>query len=73
MYKWHLEKENHKFTCPHCGEKKRFKRYVYEHNGEYIDETVGIFSVTGPLNPEGNSLDLVPSEITVNTLETVVR
>ena len=42
MYKWHLEKENHKFTCPHCGEKKRFKRYVYEHNGEYIDETVGM-------------------------------
>ena len=42
MYKWFLEKANHKFTCPHCGNEKRFKRYVYEHNGEYIDDSVGM-------------------------------
>lgn len=42
MYKWFLEKANNKFTCPHCGAEKRFKRYVYEHNGQYIDESVGM-------------------------------
>lgn len=41
MYKWHLEKANNKFTCPKCGAEKRFKKYVYEHNGEYIDDSVG--------------------------------
>ncbi len=41
MYKWHLEKANNKFKCPNCGAEKRFKRYVYEHNGEYIDDLVG--------------------------------
>lgn len=41
-FKWQLERASNKFTCPSCGREKRFKRYVYEHNGEYIDDSVGI-------------------------------
>lgn len=30
-----------RYTCPQCGKRKCFTRYVYTDTGEYIDETVG--------------------------------
>ena len=40
-YPWYLEKTSKKYRCPSCKAEKRFKRYVFAHNNEYIHDLVG--------------------------------
>ncbi len=40
-YRYSLEKGSKKFTCPSCGAKRRFRRYIDNQTGQYIGNDVG--------------------------------
>lgn len=40
--RFHLPKKGRKHTCPQCGGRKSFRRYIDEETGKELDEKCGI-------------------------------
>ncbi len=40
-HRYSLEKGSRKFTCPKCGDKRSFKRYIDTVNGKYLGDDIG--------------------------------
>ena len=64
-FKYSLEKGSRKYSCPKCGDKRSFTRYINNSTGEYLGDTIGRcdheISCKYHLSPKQAGIDNLPS------------
>lgn len=64
-YPYSLEKGSRKYSCPNCGDKRSFTRYINNSTGEYLGDTIGRcdheISCKYHLSPNQAGIDNLPS------------